>query len=325
MTAAMVGLLGVIAGALLGGVVKSRADRRLRRVEVVATARIMAIELRSTALMLRTAGTSGEWWVGDLAVGLWDAKSLAVAYDLDESSLADVENSYALLRNLNASRRSITEAEKQRKPTEDTKSGLGTYATMVDKAASVLDKEACGLRSKRRNERLWIRGGLAGVVVLALVVAGWLVLVQTVPDRSEPAVSHALETALGTGYLADCDGAGNDWACQVFATAPGCALELTPTAFTPAPETTGRQMQVAVVSHLPVVGGATVVSLATQDRCLVVGAPTTADVSDAGAGLLSAEWQLPGAAERAARVVLQFEGHTESRWDMFWKRLAGSD
>jgi hypothetical protein len=324
MTAALVGLLGVIAGALLGGVVKSKADRRLRRVEVVATARIMAIELRSTAFTLRTVVTSGEWWVGELPVRLWDARSLAVAYDLDEPKLGEVENTYRLLRNLNASTRSIRQAGYPRELTEKTKSRLSDCATKAEDAASVLNRGQSDLLSKRQHERLRMNVGLIVAAILALVVAGSL-LFQTVPDRSEPAVSHALETALGTGYLADCDAAGNDWACQVLATAPGCPLELTPTAFTPTPETTGRHIQGAVVSDLPVLRGATFVSFATQDRCLVVGAPTTADVSDAGADLLNGEGQLPGAAEHAARFAWQFEGPTESRWNMFLKRLAGSD
>lgn len=328
MTAAVVGLLGVIAGALFGGVVKSRADRRLRRVEVVATARIMAIELRSTVVTLLSAKDAGEWWPGEFPVWLWNAKSLAVSYDLDKASLEEVENAYAILRNWNATTRLMRQAGSLGPVPEDIKTALEWDAKKVAIAASILDREEDRLRSKREDERLRIRGGLGVAVVLALGVAVFL-LAQTVPDRSDAAVSHSLERALGTGYLADCDAAANEWACQVVATAPGCPLTVTPTAFTPARETTVRRIQGVVVSHVAILGVAPVVSFATQDRCSTVGAQSGIEVSDAGQDLLSAQGEVPvsvpGRAERAARVALQFKGETETRFDQIKNRLGGSD
>jgi hypothetical protein len=71
MTAALVGLIGVIAGALLGGVVNYVIERRKRWAAADAAGRLIAGELAATELRLQASSERKHWWAGDLPTEAW--------------------------------------------------------------------------------------------------------------------------------------------------------------------------------------------------------------------------------------------------------------
>lgn len=79
MTAAFVGLIGVIAGALLGGLLNAALERQRRKVAAKGAGWLIAAELDSTVRRIESALDSGQWWRGDCPTEAWQnhAKDLA--------------------------------------------------------------------------------------------------------------------------------------------------------------------------------------------------------------------------------------------------------
>jgi hypothetical protein len=71
MTSALVGLLGVIAGGLLGGAVSYRVERRKRRDDATVAGRLIVLELEAAAVRLRKSGEAGKPWPGKLQDKRW--------------------------------------------------------------------------------------------------------------------------------------------------------------------------------------------------------------------------------------------------------------
>ena len=74
MAIAVIGLVGVIAGALLGGLVTLYVDRvKLRRQAVVA-GRLISTELEAIRTRMQGSVNAGQWWVPDLPTEAWKSQ-----------------------------------------------------------------------------------------------------------------------------------------------------------------------------------------------------------------------------------------------------------
>jgi hypothetical protein len=98
MSAALIGLIGVVAGALLGGVVNSRLELHKRRTAALASGRLIANELASIESRMRAARNTNEWWEGKLPDEMWVKHAKALAVDI-RSSLVD-DNLAVVYRNI---------------------------------------------------------------------------------------------------------------------------------------------------------------------------------------------------------------------------------
>lgn len=74
MTAALIGLIGVIAGALLGGLVNAWVERRRQRTAAWVAARLIAAELDVVERRVSSAIQNKNWWPGELPTNAWKAQ-----------------------------------------------------------------------------------------------------------------------------------------------------------------------------------------------------------------------------------------------------------
>jgi len=102
MNAALIGLLGVVAGALLGGVVNQEVERRRRRARAGVAGRLIALELGVAARRIRSAQQSGQWWTGSLPSAEWDKHREDLALDMDPAVLDRLYDGYVIIDRRNA-------------------------------------------------------------------------------------------------------------------------------------------------------------------------------------------------------------------------------
>src|SRR5260370_14422937 len=97
MTEALIGLIGVVVGALFGGIVNSVNDRRKQVASGRVAARLIAEEIAQSRERLLSAKRN--WWEGDLPTTAWQAHvgDLALGIDLTNAELKDVFTAYTLI------------------------------------------------------------------------------------------------------------------------------------------------------------------------------------------------------------------------------------
>jgi hypothetical protein len=81
-TAALIGLIGVIAGGLLGGAVNAVQERQRRRSAAETAGWLIAAELKLAVQRIESALKKEVWWRGDLATDAWRTRAVDVAADL---------------------------------------------------------------------------------------------------------------------------------------------------------------------------------------------------------------------------------------------------
>jgi hypothetical protein len=82
MPEALIGLIGVIAGALLGGVVNADLERRKRRAAAVAAGWLIVSELEVSVRRITSALEESQLWKGDLPNEAWKANASDLSFDL---------------------------------------------------------------------------------------------------------------------------------------------------------------------------------------------------------------------------------------------------
>lgn len=82
MTAALIGLIGVIAGGLLGGAVNAVQERQRRRSAAETAGWLIAAELRLAVLRIESALKEAVWWRGDLETDAWKTRAVDITADL---------------------------------------------------------------------------------------------------------------------------------------------------------------------------------------------------------------------------------------------------
>src|SRR5579862_6984576 len=66
MSAAVFGLIGVVVGALLGGVVNLVVERSRRRSVALASGQVLDYEIKNAIDQIQSAVATKTWWLGDL-------------------------------------------------------------------------------------------------------------------------------------------------------------------------------------------------------------------------------------------------------------------
>jgi hypothetical protein len=87
MATAVIGLVGVIAGALLGGLFSINVDRLKERRRAIVAGRLISTELGTIGERMRAAAKKGYWWAADLPTEAWKTQrdSLAVLHGINRS------------------------------------------------------------------------------------------------------------------------------------------------------------------------------------------------------------------------------------------------
>jgi hypothetical protein len=101
MGSALIGVLGVIIGALLTTALTIQRDTFNRKRGAIGAGRLLASDLRNTRTILGVAADTGRWFEAPLATNAWQAYSVQVAADLPDV-VYKLARTYEILRNLNA-------------------------------------------------------------------------------------------------------------------------------------------------------------------------------------------------------------------------------
>jgi hypothetical protein len=215
MTAAIIGLIGVVVGALLGGLTNAWVERRKRSAQAEAAGRIIAGDFEIAEKQLGSAieedGTT-VWWLGDLPTEGWKTNVKDLALAAPPNILRNVTRAYGILESHNLDLRA---AKGQGGPDADELAiSKGSITDTRVELESRLDSGS--LRTPTRTTKAML---IAVVVFLGLLVAGASLLgavINSHPDVNATSVAAALENRLGPNALADCDPSGGDWKCTVY-------------------------------------------------------------------------------------------------------------
>lgn len=105
MSGALIGLIGVVAGALLGGAVSLYVQRNQERRLAAAAGRLIAGELGVVERRLRSSLVSQHWWDGELPNDAWQAHLKDLALNVSPAELEKVDAAYAIIDRWNKRRR----------------------------------------------------------------------------------------------------------------------------------------------------------------------------------------------------------------------------
>jgi len=213
MTAALIGVLGVIAGTLLGGFVSLYIARRKKREQALISSRLIRNELESGEIILTAAARGGEWWESPLPDGIWRQSRWDLIAELDEKKKVDkdardaVEAAYMLVNSLNASKA----AEENPNPDEWNEN----VAYLVNAIRSIETWRRDQEKQQRRRQlryRAFVLAPLACITIFTVVLAV-IALVVSRPNIDQTTVSSALQSELGPDALVVCAPRSGDWLC----------------------------------------------------------------------------------------------------------------
>ena len=208
MGAAFVGLLGVVVGALLGGIISVRVEDNKRRLAACVAGQTIADELETSITRMenaRTATTEG-WWSGALPTEvqrahLWELRSYGVepsgaAPDIVQVVIA----AYTIIDQWNARHAAGGKLEKRL---------LNDDIPALRKVVRDLGDHVDGLGRARTATTRHI------IVYGAAVVVGLLTALAFIPqpDVTATTVADTLQNHLGADSLVHCRGFDGEWTC----------------------------------------------------------------------------------------------------------------
>lgn len=175
MAIAIVGLVGVVIGALLSGVAQDLVERRKQHVSTRAAARAIGEELTIAANKVSSATKAAEhpgWWSGTVVTRIWEDRFDALAAGISEELLAEVTRAYALIDSWNAEKAAAKQAGRTEltasevaELTTDSKQ-LETTSGTLGNAMRPNPKTARQLRAVRRISAVG-----CGLLILVLLVS----------------------------------------------------------------------------------------------------------------------------------------------------------
>ncbi len=244
MTAALIGLIGIIVGALLAGLLNLVAERSKRHFSGRTAALLIRAELQAAARRIKSTLDTGVWWRGDLPSAAWKQYAHDLALAVPRSYAQGGRRAAAVPGQPGEETEQPTEkqlgpgGEAEVKPPDLIERLTAAYTTIIDRwnvdrvavatgPINQQDRESLeqsykglqrvvddlDIRAQARPPGRTVRNILrvaAFVAVVALVVAA---LVQR-PDLTNGTVAASLESQLGRNSSVECKGDGDDdWRC----------------------------------------------------------------------------------------------------------------
>lgn len=213
MIAAVVGLIGVALGALLGGVVNVWVEARRRRKLAYAAGLVIAAELDVIRVRMESGKSKGgaEWWSGDLPLQAWQAHMSELAAcgvpasegdeDAEPDLLTSLSKTYASIDRWNVNRTS------QPAPiVADLDRDIELFGRVRSRLLAYVNRLSGPLRVATQ------RRVTVGAIVVALLLVIWLLLIPR-PDVTATTVASALQTRLGSSQLVACENSNDHWFC----------------------------------------------------------------------------------------------------------------
>jgi hypothetical protein len=215
MTVAMLGLVGVVIGALLGGIASAAVERNKQRAAAAGLAAMMSQELQENAERIEDTLRSHTWWKDELRNDAWtgDRRDLfAVLGRRPEEFGSHLRDAYVLVDESN----SLWKMKGANPPDADDELKLAPMAAALRNAVVKLHESL--REDTRRERRSRIRFGLVATASILLAFA--VILAIPFEHRTEATVAAAVESVF-PNTAADCDREADDWRCTVYSLAAG--------------------------------------------------------------------------------------------------------
>lgn len=206
MTVALIGLLGVIAGALLGGLVNYALEVKKQKVAARVAGLLISSELKFATIRMDSAIKTEGWWQGTLKTeGKVHLEKLAVF--MSETELESTFNAYRIMESWNTER--------------NAKETPGPDLVKVKKDCENINVARKNLEGglKQLNPSRFMLAVRRNGAIVSLAVVGVALLVGILVERTavdELSVASALESALPADSIVECDQAGHDWRCNAY-------------------------------------------------------------------------------------------------------------
>ena len=211
MTAAVIGFIGVIAGALVTGWLNHRAEKDRRRAEARVAAQLIAAELENAVIELESSIEENKWWTGELLTKKWEDHASALAMEAERGLLESLADAYAQLEDWDRERKRA----KSPKPSLELSKELETNQAQFKSLAEQL-KEVVEPTSGRGSDLIAV--AVKSFAILAtLIVVGALAYAAFVPraETTDSSIATALERELPGEEIVYCSHDADRWHCNV--------------------------------------------------------------------------------------------------------------
>jgi hypothetical protein len=206
MTAAVIGVIGVVAGALLGGLLNYQAERSRRRALACVAGNLIAAELNLAAKRVEGVIQGEGWAPVDFPTQVWKENAGALAMEVTPALIDELASAYALLELWDCEKNEGNDlsAEKIDEITGEPKL-FKSLATRVQAAS-----RGSGARFGRP-----IRVLVGAVALVAVTVAFLAVLFVPRTETTDATIANALQEQLSGATTVDCSKAEGRWHCDV--------------------------------------------------------------------------------------------------------------
>lgn len=203
MTVALIGLIGIAVGAVLGGLIQLWVEARKRHRAAHTAGLLIGAELDVITGRLESAKPNGgRWWSGNLPSEAWKAHRSELAADVDPQLLAKLSKIYTNVDRWDVNREqpdkppAVDELDKDIAWFKSVRNELGNYASRLYSPVLVATRRSVSLLA----------------VTAALLVGAWFTFTPR-PNVTATTVASALQAHLGSSELVGCEPASNRWAC----------------------------------------------------------------------------------------------------------------
>jgi len=219
MTTAVIGVIGLITGALITGWLDYRARLAARRARARVAGNLIATELGLAIKRFDLAEDKHRWWGPDFPSERWKANADALAADVPRTLIDELATAYAVLEGWNLERAEGGDPA----PTSTQLGEIKTNKTELSSLESRLRSEVRRplLARVRPPIRIAAVAIAAALVVTPFLVAGF---VQR-PVLTDATIAAALQEEIPGPELVDCSNAADRWQCDVTTVGRSCGLE----------------------------------------------------------------------------------------------------
>jgi hypothetical protein len=211
MPEALIGLIGVVAGALLGGVVSATVGWSKRRTQAAAAGSLIGSELEAVRTRMQGAIDEHQWWLGDLPTEIWAKHRGQLAFAMRHSDLDRLAAAYInVIDAWNLRRHAAEDSEKLSDET------IAQLKTAKDEDLAKVKRIVTEYLAEQLAPARKI--GRVVAVLSAALLAGVVADAAFVPrvDLTSTTVADAIQSKLGQQYAVECAPAGGNWLCTEY-------------------------------------------------------------------------------------------------------------
>jgi hypothetical protein len=208
-SAALIGVIGIIIGTFFGGVVSFYIARRQQVGRAVIAGSLIFGELELAEIRLSATVQTAQWWVSPLPDEMWNRYSRDLLGELDDDSTSKLGGAYSLISGMNGMKAAGSALDS---------AALQKNIDPINQAKTVLETWR-GEQKTRRDNRQRVRRFLilpsASVVVIIIVAVAAIALFAGRPYDNQTTVASAIQSQLGSDAFVDCVPKSSEWLCAV--------------------------------------------------------------------------------------------------------------